>query len=297
MFAGNDRLWPSTLRSPLLWGEAGWSVACAFLLYAGLRTGLAGFAYAGAVVALTAWIRARHHYRQIADIPTVRLAAAAQGRVELQGRGAPLPDYPVHSPLTGLPCLWFEYTVARGEGRQRRVVRADNSTRPFALRDGDRQAMVLPEGARVISRHRQSWRSGDETYTESVLLADEPLYVLGEYVHDWTESDGHRLDRQAAALLQEWKQDQDGLKRRFDIDGDGVIDMREWDAARRQAERDVLRGDHHPARAENQIRRPKSGGAFILSNYSAAQLAARFRRWSWLHLGVFFAALAVAGWR
>jgi len=294
---GNERLWPANWRSPLLWGEAGWGVACAFLLYAGLRTGLAGFAYAGAAVALTAWIRARHHYRQIADIPTVRLASAPQGRVELQGSGAPMPEYPVHSPLTGLPCLWFDYTVERGEGRQRRVVRADTSTLPFALRDGDRQAVVLPEGAQVISRHRQRWRSGDETYTESVLLAGEPLYVLGEYVHDWTESDGHRLERQAGALLQEWKQDQAALTQRFDANGDGVIDMHEWEAARRQAEREVLTGGHRPIKTEQQIRRPKSGGAFIISNYSAAQLAARFRRWSWLHLGVFFAALAVAGWR
>lgn len=297
MFTGGDRLWPANWRSPLLWGEAGWGVLYAFLLYAGLRTGVAGFAYAGAAAALAAWARARHYYRQIADIPTARLAAAPQGRVELQGNGEPMPEYPVHSPLTGLPCLWFDYTVERGEGRQRRVVRADTSTWPFALRDGDRQVMVLPEGARVISKHRQRWRGGDEIFTESVLLAGEPLYVLGEYVHDWTESDGLRLDRQTNALLQEWKQDQDALARRFDANGDGVIDMHEWEVARRQAERDALRGGHRSPQAKQQIRRPKSGGAFIISNYSAAQLAARFRRWSWLHLGVFFAALAVAGWR
>jgi hypothetical protein len=283
------------MGSPLLWEEAGWSVASAFGIFAALRTGLPAFAFAAAAVSLWAWTQSRRHYRAIDDIPTARLSSAPQGQVELSGRGEILPEYPVVSPLTSLPCLWFDFKVEEGQGKQRRIVRQGTSDMPFALRDGGQSAMVLPEGARVISRHSQTWRRGDETYTESVLLKDEPLYVLGEYVHDWVESNGHSLDKQAGSLLQEWKDDQHALKARFDDDGNGVIDMHEWETARRQAQQDVMSGRQLPLDTAKQcIRKPSFGGPFIISNYSAQQLANRFRRWSWLHLAVSLMALAVA---
>ncbi len=283
------------MGSRLLWEEAGWSVASAFGIFFALRTGLPLFAFAAAGVSLWAWTQSRRNYRAIADIPTARLSSAPQGQVELSGRGEILPEYPVVSPLTALPCLWFDFKVEKGQGKQRNIIRQGTSDMPFALRDGDQSAMVLPDGARVISRHSQTWRRGDETYTESVLLKDEPLYVLGEYVHDWVESNGHSLDKQAGALLQEWKDDQPALKARFDADGNGVIDMPEWESARQHARQDVLSGRHMPLNTAKQcIRKPSFGGPFIISNYSAQQLASRFRRWSWLHLSVFLMALAVA---
>ena len=283
------------MGSRLLWGEAGWSVASAVGIFLAMQTGMPAFAFAAAAVSLWAWVHSRRHYRAINDIPTARLSSAPQGQVELSGRGDMMPEYPVVSPLTALPCLWFDFKVEKGNGKQRRIIRQGTSDMPFALRENELSAMVLPEGARVISRHSQTWRRGDETYTESVLLKDEPLYVLGEYVHDWVESNGHSLDKQAGALLQEWKDDQSALKARFDADGNGVIDMPEWDAARRQAQQDVLSGRQLPTNTAKQcIRKPSFGGPFIISNYSAQQLASRFRRWAWLHLAVFIMALAAA---
>lgn len=284
-----------SMGSRLLWEEAGWSVASAFGIYIALRTGLPVFAFAAAAVSLWAWAQSRRQYRAIADIPTSRLSSAPQGQVELAGHGESMPEYPVISPLTALPCLWFDFKIEKGQGKQRRIIRQGTSDMPFALRENGQHAMVLPEGARVISRHSQTWRRGDETYTESVLLKDEALYVLGEYVHDWVESNGHSLDKQAGALLQEWKDDQSALKARFDADGNGVIDMQEWDTARQHAQQDVMSGRQLPQSTAKQcIRKPSFGGPFIISNYSAQQLANRFRRWSWLHLTVFLMALAVA---
>ena len=154
--------------------------------------------------------------------------------------------------------------------------------------------MVLPEGARVISKHKQTWQRGDETYTESVLLKNDSLYILGEYVHDWVESNDSSLDKQVGELLQEWKNDQADLKARFDSDLNGIIDNDEWESARKQAHKDVMGGKFVPQITAKQcIRYPKSGGLFIISNYSAQHLAARFRRWSWLHLFIFCVALFV----
>jgi hypothetical protein len=50
------------------------------------------------------------------------------------------------------------------------------------------------------------------------------------------------------------------------------------------------------ARRDAIIRKPPHNQPFLISNYSAKELAGRFRRWSWLHLGIFFAALVLATW-
>ena len=283
------------LSSRMLWDEAGWSLASALGIFIALRTGQSFVAILAAALSLWAWMQSRKSYRAIADIPTAKISSAPQGLVELSGHGDTLPEYPVLSPLTTLPCLWFEYKVEEGEGRSRSVTQQGTSDSPFALKDGAMHAMILPEGARVISKHRQTWQRGDETCTESVLLKDEPLFVLGEYVHDWVESNHGSLDKQTGALLQEWKSDQHALKNRFDSNSDGVIDSIEWQTAREQAQHAVLSGKQLPQNTAKQcIRKPQSGGLFIISNYSAHQLASRFRRWSWLHFAVFFMALLAA---
>ena len=283
------------LGSRMLWDEAGWSLASALGIFIALRTGQSFIAFAAAAISLWAWMQSRKSYRAIADIPTAKLSSAPQGLVELSGTGESLPEYPVLSPLTALPCLWFEYKIEEGDSRNRSITQQGTSDSPFALIDGALQAMILPEGARVISKHRQSWHRGNELCTESVLLKDEPLFVLGEYVHDWVESNHSSLDKQTGALLQEWKSDQHSLKNRFDSNADGVVDTHEWQAAREQAQHAVLSGKHLPQNTAKQcIRKPQSGGLFIISNYSAHQLASRFRRWSWLHFAVFFMALVVA---
>jgi hypothetical protein len=284
------------LGSRLFWDEAAWSIASAFGIFIAMRTGQSIIVLLAAALSFWAWVRSRKNYHAIADIPTAQLSSAPQGLVALFGNGDSLPEYPVLSPLTALPCLWFDYKIEEGDGKSRRVTQQGTSDSPFALKDGALQAMVLPDGARVISKHQQSWQRGDETCTESVLLKDEPIFVLGEFVHDWVESNNNSLDKQSGALLQEWKSDQDALTVRFDSNADGVIDSIEWQAAREQAQQDVLSGKQMPQNTAKQcIRKPTSGGLFIISNYSAQQLATRFRRWSWLHFVVFIMALVVAG--
>ena len=283
----------------LLWQETAWALASAGLLYLGLRSNGPAWLLASAGLSLWAWIQSRRHYRQIADIPTAKLASAPQGYVEVSGTGRIHPDYPITSPLTGLPCLWYQYTVWRTDGDRNQIVDSGTSEQPFALDDGSCLALVLPESARVITRHVRTWRNGDYRYHECLLRDNEPIYVLGEHVDSLRGRGGRMLDNRRNAMLAEWKLDQDALKKRFDADANGVIDSREWEAARRAAEAEVMRNaSQSPDKPEiGFLRRPADGRPLLLSNYPAGQLAARFRRWSWLHLGVFVAALLVFGAR
>jgi len=277
----------------LLWGETFWAIGGALLLYLSSRSELPWLSMSAAAVSLWAWSRAHRHYRQIADIPTSKLSAAPQGYVEVTGNGEPHPDYPVASPLTGMHCLWYEFTVWKVEGRNSRVINSGTSSMPFSLSDGSGHALVVPEAAKVITRHSRSWREGDEKYHERVLLHNETLYVLGDHASALCEAVGNPHEQQRNALLAEWKSDQTALKKRFDTDGDGHINAPEWEHARRVAGTEALLGKAKAPADEHFIRKPKDGRPFLLSNYSAQQLANRYRRWSWLHLGIFLAVLAI----
>ena len=280
--------------SPLLLRETGLAAGSAFIIYLALRFQQPAIAYAAAALSLWAWAKTRQHYRHIADIPTARIGSAPQGYIELSGEGDLLPEYPVVSPLTGLPCLWYEYRVERGQGRSRETLRAGVSELPFLLSDGSGRVLVETLDARVISRHKQQWQRGDEYFTETVLLKHEALYVLGEHAHPAAEGAGGSLDRQRNAILSEWKSDQQALMERFDADRNGRIDAEEWENARQAAQQQASTGSEALARRDAIIRKPPHDRPFLISNYSAKELAGRFRRWSWLHLGIFLAALILA---
>src|SRR5260370_8017356 len=67
-----------------------------------LVIGLAAVAVYSFWYAFKAWAK----NRVIEDTPTSRVRSAAQGYVELSGRGVLPADSPNKGPLTGIPCTW-----------------------------------------------------------------------------------------------------------------------------------------------------------------------------------------------
>ena len=67
------------------------------------------------LVSFFAWILAYRRYRQIHDLPTSKVASAAQGYVELFGRSERLDGEPLASKISGLPCCWYRYYIERKE--------------------------------------------------------------------------------------------------------------------------------------------------------------------------------------
>src|SRR5688500_10249306 len=66
-----------------------------------------------AIVSFFAWMASYRRFRQVHDVPTSRVASAAQGYVELLGRAAQIANAPIVSPLTSLPCCWYRYQIDR----------------------------------------------------------------------------------------------------------------------------------------------------------------------------------------
>jgi hypothetical protein len=268
------------------------------LLMLGLQTGQRdawlGALAAIAALALLAWTAALRRRHAITGTPTSRIASAAQGYVELHGTGRPLDINPLHSPVSGLACLWYRYQVERQSSDDKwEMVEQDQSHTSFVLDDGSASCMVDPEGAEIVTRHKRRWTGGDYRYVEWTLQQQDRIYVLGNFV---TRHPHQGLDAGADVrdLLAEWKQDQPGLLRRFDLDHDGQLDEREWSLARRLA-RGQVEQRHRELRQHPELHLVQGAPAslYLISNFDPERLA---RRYLWLALPQLAAFLLALGW-
>lgn len=215
--------------------------------------------------------------RLIEDTPSSRIRSAPQGYVELSGFARTEPDAATAgnllAPLTQTPCVWYRYRIERAQqGGDKHssweTIESGSSERWFVLDDSSGFCHVDPRGADITPNTRQSWKGsskrplttqaphtsplaaifgdlpfigmlGDREYryTEWRIHTGEWLYALGEFKTVHAPSSEQRTQEQMKNLLNTWKQDRDDLLARFDRNGDGEIDLQEWEIARREAER------------------------------------------------------------
>lgn len=261
------------------------------------RNGWRLVAAAIAVLAFFAWQAALARLRAVADTPTSSIASAAQGYVELQGSGAPVQGTPLLAPLTQLPCLWYRFKVERRQGKDWVTESSGQSSASFLIMDGSGECAVDPEGAEVLPSRTDSWRRDDYRYSQSLILAGDPLYVIGAF--RTLSGDGLALDlrQDLSQLLADWKQDWPALLQRFDHNGNQRIDPEEWEEARRQALRQVEQA-HRELRAlpdSHTLGQPADGRLFLISTLAPDRIARRFRLWSYGHVAVFLTALGGLG--
>lgn len=254
--------------------------------------------------------------RLLENLPTSRLRSAAQGYVELHGHARLLPGPEITAPLSGARCCWWDYrveerrTVTRGGKRQTEWVVIDRGTSDdlFLLDDGSGECAVDPVGAKVIPSLKRSWRGyhprpqgpprertwfhvGNFRYHERLIQFGDPLYAIGHFQTQIASRDDNE-SRDVADLLAAWKRDRPQLMQRFDADGDGQIDLQEWEAARREAVTQV-RGEQVQRSIQpdlNILNQPKDRRPYILSTRSEAQLTSGLR-WT----GLACIALGVLG--
>ncbi len=255
-----------------------------------------------ALFSLLAWRSSLNRLRAIRDTPTSRIDSAAQGYVELIGRGMPFGDVLLRSHLKQLPCLWYRYKIEErtytGKNRENwRTVESGESPDSFMLRDATGECIVDPEQAEISTIYLDRWNEGDLRYTEWKLLKNDRLYILGEFR---TRSGAVEFDPNAElnARLAEWKKDMPDLRKRFDLNNDGELNMDEWMLARKAVQREIAKKKRE---AEAQpdlhlISRPRDGKLYLISNLTPEDLSRRYLYWSWAHLFIFFVALGAFGW-
>ncbi len=245
------------------------------------------------LVSFAAWVGNYRRLRQIADTPTSNIATAAQGYVELSGRAQQPGGTPLVSRLTNLPCVWFRYEIYERSSNDRwSLEESGESDDPFVIKDTTGQCIVDPEGAEVVCSRKQTWTKDKYRYTEWLLLPQERIYALGEFVSLGGANSELDLNADVGTLLAQWKTSQPELLKRFDLSQDGALDVKEWELARRQARREV-EAEHRDIRmsdATHVMRRPADGRLFIISNYLPDKLHRSYHLWSWAHIVIVFGA-------
>ena len=268
----------------LRFGERPGTIAALVIL---LATGLLG------------WVRAIRHARLIADTPTARIASAAQGYTELQGRGQPLDGTPLLSPVNALPVLWYRLVTERRQSDGKwKVVSTDTSDASFLLDDGSGQCVIDPEGAEMLVRRCDEFRCDDLRYRQWALIRNDRLYVLGDFATLGSVDADFDVAAQVRDLLAQWKANHPELLARFDLDGDGKIDLHEWELARAQAKREVrrLQAEVLAAPELHVVRRPANGRLFLISDRDPEQIGRNYRWLAAFHACVFLGAAAAGAW-
>jgi hypothetical protein len=246
---------------------------------------------------LFAWAWSLRRARTIAELPTSRIGSAAQGYVELQGTSCVEREHLIWSPLSNTPCIWYRYRIYSRDNSKKEWRQIDSgvSQSTFDIRDGTGSCCVDPEFAEVITRDKKVAYRDERKLEEEFLFNSSPIYVLGEFSTIGGAATVLSVSEDVSDLLGSWKQDPVALKRRFDLNRDGEIDLQEWEQARRLATR-MVEQQHREIRSQSgvhMIRAPQDGRMFLVSSLPPHSLRRRYLLFAAMHLAVTMVAVVL----
>src|SRR5215472_6679501 len=123
---------------------------------------IAAAAAVGAVLCLYGFFRRLRRDRLLADTPLVHIRSAAQGYVKVAGHVRPAGAAPSAAPLSGRPCVWWDFKIAEQQRDSRgrtewRTVESATSVELFVLADDDAECLVGPVQAEVTASQVNTW--------------------------------------------------------------------------------------------------------------------------------------------
>jgi len=275
--------------------------------------------------------------RIMEDTPTSQIRSAAQGYIELEGCAVRMDGEPVVAPLTGQTCVWYCYSIEERssgssgiswydliEGFSRdkswTALGSEVSDAIFQIKDDTGECIIDPDNAEVTPSITQCWY-GDSRfpeqvpqrfgfkwfylftnpryrYTEKRIHDLDPLYAMGMFLTLGSDQVIPSIDNEVRDLLSSWKRDKQALLKRFDLNGDGTIDIREWAVARKVARKSIQqsRKTERDQPMIHVIKNPSDGQMpFLLSAVPQKRLISRSKRYASLFaVGFFIIGLAVA---
>jgi hypothetical protein len=283
------------------------------------------FVSAGGLSAVAAFVYAfilLRRMRIMDNTPTSKIRSAAQGYVELEGYGDLMEGDAIVGPLTTKPCTWYRYKVEKLGEKHSRVVESGVSDELFVLVGDTGRCVIDPEGATVISRHKEVWyesgypsrrtgrrhgtgmlgmlfSGGRYRYTEERMHPGETLYALGWFHSVGGGNESFNTDAEVRELLKQWKQNKAALLKHFDANGDGEIDAEEWETVRKAAYAKVRREQVERSTApptHMMIKPPHDKHPYLLSVHPQHELLKRYRWMAGGSLAWFFGAGGFAVW-
>ncbi len=250
--------------------------------------------------------------RLIEDTPTSKIRSAHQGYIEIVGRSESNQDNEVlHAKLTGSRCVWFSFEIEKytsnGKNSSWKTIEKGTSKAPILFNDDTGYCFIHPDRADVSTHTKKVWYGSSRhptsttssgifnrryRYTETRIHAGDPIYALGHFETVHPPSAADQTKTSMNTLINQWKQDYDALVAKYDRDGNGEIDMQEWEKVRTDAQAEAAKKvcdnyDHTPVNVMSYS--PARGQPFVISTSEPKDLSRRYR---WQFIG--FGLLAVA---
>lgn len=270
-------------------------------------------AAAAAVICFALNIYYLKRARLIEDTPTSKIRSAAQGYVELIGAVSVGEAGELTAPLSGTPCVWFDYKVQRyrksGKNSHWSTIDKGTSSHWFRIDDNTGSCVIDPQGADVITEHSRIWygnspQPNQETggnygllsslqqrryrYIEKFIYVHDVIYALG---HFQSMGGGRQIPSQhkiTGEIIRQWKKNYELILEKFDKDGNGEIDLQEWEQVRKAAgqEAEKRRRDMAKMPTLHLLTKPANKKyPFLLSTHSQKKLAKKFRYYAATSLG------------
>jgi hypothetical protein len=220
------------------------------------------------------------HGRIILDTPTSKVRSASQGFVELAGQARSLDDTPLRSPGSFTQCVWYDLIIEELNGSKWADVEKDSSIYSFYVDDGTGLCAVDPQLGEVRTRVKKVWRKDKLRYTERLILEGEMILCLGQFESEQGSSKTEIAEVGTRLLLTQWKQDREHLLKSFDANGDGEIDMDEWDHARQVARQQAMNEideDYAPSSHNCLVKPFDRGHPYLITTFSQEELTKRFK--------------------
>lgn len=237
------------------------------------------------------WVSAYKRKRSIEDVPTSKIANAAQGYVELCGTVASAFDYALTGPITREPCVWYSYSIVENRGKDNSsTIEKGTAGVPFLIRDETGECLINPDKAELLCEMYQHWDVGNLHYSEWSIRIGDPIYAIGRF-STRTPPPASDPEVEANALLRTWLANPKGFFTRFDADRNGKIAAPELAKAREAAEVEVAKRIAHKVSGLNTMVAPDDGRPFFIMNMSEGDVEGRFRQLTVTHLVIFFIAL------
>jgi len=275
-----------------------------------------------------------HRSRMIDDTPTSKIRSAHQGFVELEGVGRLMQGTPIISPLSHQQCLWYSYKIEHktntgisrnGQNNSWEVINSGVSDNLFLLNDGSGICVIDPEGATITPSFSRTWYGSREfqingmagmgsssgaltqlmgnnnnyRYTEKRIDIGHDLYILGRFKTVGGRREKFDESAEVRDLLSTWKKKPNALLARFDENGDGEIDMQEWQKVMEAAQQEVnqnlterlVQPEIHTISKPLDGRRP-----YIISVESQEDIAGKYRWYSRGSIISFFISGILFAW-
>lgn len=203
-------------------------------------------------------------FRYVDGTATSRIRSAAQGLVELNGLGEWLPGDSIKSPFSESRCIWYHCTIDKRQRRGKHStwtnILDECSGHLFRLVDDTGWCVIDPDHAHVVAEQDITWYGssaeartrrpkktpwmnigiGNYRFRERLIRPATVLYALGEFRSFQNNPSDDYVARQVEDLVRQWKLQPARYLSDYDLDGNGVIQDKEWRVIRAAARKQVL---------------------------------------------------------